>query len=337
MRKEQNPLRGWRIERAAIGTIGTDLERPECVIATRDGGLWVSDARGGVMRIGAGGGQRLIRAADRSTDRGVPGGRLPNGLSLGANGDVLVCDFAAGVLECLSADGRCHTVLDNIDGQPLGRLNFVLRDALDRLWLTVSTRGDPLAALHPGVADGYIAVLDGHGARIVADGLGFANEVRLDAAGEWLYVVESTRKRISRLRVGVEGTLSARETYGPSSLGAGFPDGIAFDAFGNLWCAMIMADRVIALTPEGDLLELLDDGPPAAVSALEREFRGGNLNLEVMLAARGTLAPWTSSLAFGGSDLQTVYLGSVAGTHIPWFRAPVPGLPLPHWLEPQRQ
>jgi hypothetical protein len=39
----------------------------------------------------------------------------------------------------------------------------------------------------------------------------------------------------------------------------------------------------------------------------------------------------TASVTFGGSDLQTVYLGSLMGTTIPSFRSPVPGLPLPHW------
>jgi len=52
---------------------------------------------------------------------------------------------------------------------------------------------------------------------------------------------------------------------------------------------------------------------------------------EVMAATKGTIAPWMASLTFGGPDLRTVYLGSLMGTSIPYFRAPVAGLPMAHW------
>ena len=45
-----------------------------------------------------------------------------------------------------------------------------------------------------------------------------------------------------------------------------------------------------------------------------------------MLFATGRgLAPWMASVTFGGPDLQTVYIGSLKGSRIPYFRAPVPG------------
>ena len=40
-----------------------------------------------------------------------------------------------------------------------------------------------------------------------------------------------------------------------------------------------------------------------------------------------------SSLAFGGADLKTVYLGSVRMTRLARFTAPVAGEPLAHWHE----
>jgi hypothetical protein len=40
-----------------------------------------------------------------------------------------------------------------------------------------------------------------------------------------------------------------------------------------------------------------------------------------------------ASVTFGGSDLRTVYLGSLMGTTIPYFRSPVAGLPMVHWNE----
>jgi sugar lactone lactonase YvrE len=38
-----------------------------------------------------------------------------------------------------------------------------------------------------------------------------------------------------------------------------------------------------------------------------------------------------SSVAFGGDDLRTVYVGSLTSTRLAHFRSPVPGLPMRHW------
>jgi hypothetical protein len=38
-----------------------------------------------------------------------------------------------------------------------------------------------------------------------------------------------------------------------------------------------------------------------------------------------------SSLAFGGADRRTAYLGCLLGDRLACFRAPVAGHPPPHW------
>lgn len=38
-----------------------------------------------------------------------------------------------------------------------------------------------------------------------------------------------------------------------------------------------------------------------------------------------------ASVTFGGPDLCTVYIGSLMGTTIAYFTAPVAGLPMVHW------
>src|SRR3546814_3940679 len=111
-------------------------------------------------------------------------------------------------------------------------------------------------AVRPGYEDGCIGVAEGGGLLIVVDGFHFTNEIRFDAREEMLYVVETTAQRISRLRISDDGAVLGREIFGPSNLGPGFPDGIAFDVAGNLWCAVAMADRIIALTPQGDVLQI---------------------------------------------------------------------------------
>jgi len=328
-------LRDWRVDRADIAHIGVDLQRPECILAEADGTLWTADARGGVMRIDPDGRQQLIAhtLADTSAraEDLILGRNLPNGIAFDHKGDILIANFGTDAIELMTRDGHLRTLYDAIDGKPLGKTNFILTDSIGRIWFSVTTRRKPWTlSINEKTADGYIGLIDGNGIRIVADGFVGTNEIRMDANEQWLYVVESNARRISRLRVGKNGDLSQREIFGPSDLG-GTPDGFAFDAFGNLWITLIIAERLIALTPEGDLLTLLDDGKPDVVSRYDRHFFAGTVTPELMDEAAGTIAPLMASVSFGGPDLRTVYLGSLKGHTLPSFRSPVPGLALPHW------
>ena len=334
--KSPNPLKGWQVDPESIRSVGRDLSRPECILAERDGSLWAADARGGVMHIRPDGTQRLMTPAADPKSGAAPNlfeGTLPNGLAFARNGDLLIANFGTDALELMTRDGRARTLLDNIDGKPLGKVNFVLRDSKDRLWITISTKVNPWPdAIRKDLADGYIVLLDKRGARIVADGFRFTNEIRFDANEEWLYIAETCARRVTRLRVSADGSLRDREVYGPPSLGSGLIDGIAFDAYGNLWATMIFADRLVAITPDGELLALFEDGDRDAAAKLDREFDSGRVvSGETMSATGGKVAPWLTSLTFGGADLRTVYLGSLKATTLPCFKSPVAGLPMVHW------
>ncbi|MEZ0538101.1 SMP-30/gluconolactonase/LRE family protein [Fibrella arboris] len=346
MRSEHqiNPLKGWQVDRETIQFLGHDLQRPECILAERDGTIWTADARGGVMRLRPDGSQQLITPFTELSGEAGRGngtsfenryvqaqGSLPNGLCFSTNGDFLMANWGTDAIEQMTRDGHLTTLCTEIDGRPLGKANFPLRDSKGRTWFSVTTRTQPWTRqLTTRATDGYVAVMDEKGVRIAADGFCGTNEIRFDPAEEWLYVVESTGHKISRLRLQPDGSLTDRETYGPESLG-GFPDGFAFDAFGNLWITLIFTDELIALTPDGELLTLLDDSQPDTKKRLLSQFEAGTLTPEILSATHGTLAPWMASLTFGGPDLQTVYLGSLRGTSIPYFRSPVPGQPMMHW------
>lgn len=337
----QNPLCGFQVEPGRVRRIGRGLQRPECILAERDGTLWAADARGGVMKIRADESQQLIvQAVDAHFDLSGKGaaeslltGTLPNGLAFAANGDILISNFGTDRLERMTRSGETHVLLDSLDGKPLGKVNFVLRDSKDRIWVTISTLVNPWSdAINASLADGYILLIDEKGPRIVADSFHFTNEIRLDASEEWLYVAETTGKRVSRLRVQPDGSLTAREVYGPSNLGDGVVDGITFDAYGNLWATMIFADRLVAITPDGDLLELMNDGDQAATARFEAAFALGKpVPFDITMACGGPTCNWLASVTFGGPDLTTVYLGGLRSTSIPFFQSPVAGLPMVHW------
>src|SRR5207237_8438073 len=108
----------------------------------------------------------------------------------------------------------------------------------------------------------------------------------------------------------------------------------AFDSFGNLWGTLVYSDKLFVLTPQGEQRVLLDEGDPEKVNALEQAFFHGRVNQDVLFATGRGVAPWMASVTFGGPDLRTAYIGSLRGSRIPYFRAPVPGLPLVHWTQP---
>jgi len=337
MSRSSNPLVGWTVDRSTIKTVGQGLQRPECILAERDGTLWSADARGGVMCIRADGTQRLVAQtghngidANDPTSLILAGTTLPNGIAMNRGGDFLIANFGTDAIELMHRDGNSRTLYTHVDGQPLGKTNFVLCDSRDRIWFTVTTRLVPWTrSINEKTADGYIGLIDERGIRIVAEGFVGTNEIRFDAEEQWLYVVESNARRISRLRAHADGTLSGREIFGPSDL-RGTPDGFAFDAYGNLWITIVQTDRLIALTPEGRMLTLLDDCDPVQANVYDGHFYAGTMTPEVMAATKGSIAPWMASVTFGGPGLRTVYLGSLMGTAIPYFPAPVACLPMAH-------
>jgi gluconolactonase len=339
MSRHDNPLNGWTVDRGHIKTIGQNLQRPECILAERDGTLWSADARGGVMQIRPDGSQTLLtqKLHPGVVDTGNPvsfilgTSTLPNGLAINRDGDFLIANFGTDAIELMRRDGSSATLYTAIDGQPLGKTNFVLCDSEDRIWFTVTTRTVPWTdSINARAADGYVGLIDGRGIHIVADGFQGTNEIRFDAAEEWLYVVESTGRCISRLRISTDGTVSDREIFGPRDL-RGTPDGFAFDTYGNLWITIVQTDRLVALTPEGELLTLLDDCDAQQRAIYDQHFYDRTMTPDVMAATRGTVAPWMASVTFGGPELRTVYLGSLLGSTIPYFQSPVPGLPMAHW------
>ena len=335
-----NPILDFGIDPVALRYIGDGLQRPECILAEQNGTLWAADSRGGVVRLRHDGTQEIVTQkisgsfenANSEATRYLTG-TLPNGLAFARNGDILISNFGTDRLEVMTRSGESKVLADTIDGEAIGKVNFVLRDSKDRIWITISTKiKNWMHALKPYLPDGYIArYIDGK-FRIVASGFHFTNEIRMDANEEYLYVAETTGGCISRMRVHDDGSLGEREIFGPSSLGKGaWPDGIAFDSLGNLWGTCVYSDKLWAITPKGELRTFLDEGDAVKVDALEKQFFAGAVTENVLFATGRGVAPWMASVTFGGADLQTLYIGSLKGTRIPYFRAPAPGLPMVHW------
>lgn len=318
-----NAVKSFTLDIDELGWTGQDLQRPESVVAEPDGTLWASDARGGVSRIDPDG---------RQTFLGGWGGE-PNGLAIDPDGNVVTANIASGLVQRMTRDGRVSTVLEEVDGQRMTSANFVFYDRRGRLWVTCLTREEHwwLAVANPR-PDGFIVLVDERGARIVADGIYATNEARLDPDERYLYVAETMKARILRFPVRPDGGLGEREVFGPDGLGpGGFVDGFTFDAEGNLWVTTVVRNGFGVLTRDGDWHVVVEDPREDVLASFAGKLESGTAEPQDMLAAAGPRLQFPTSVCFGGEDLRTVYVGSLAMPRLPTFRAPAPGLPMSHW------
>lgn len=308
--------------------MGKGLNRPECTLSTAHGDLYAADWRGGVAHILPNGEQRLYRGL-------APDGRelRPNGISLQADGSFLIADLGeeqGGVFR-LKRDGEVSVFLDHVDGVDLPPCNFVFTDHAGRTWITVSTRKIPRAdAYRQNVSDGFIVMVDEKGARIVADNLTYTNEAAIDPSGCWLYANETFGRCLSRFLLKGNGDLGQREVVTEFGVGT-FPDGLAFDVGGGAWVTSIISNRVIRVLPDGRQQLFLEDSDSDHLAWVERAFQDNDLGRSHLDAVKSRCLKNISSLAFGGPDLHTAYLGCLLGESIGCLRLPFAGHPLPHW------
>lgn len=274
------------------------LRRPECVLADSDGTIFISDLPGGIMQISPDG--------SRTRLGNIAG--VPNGIAMDADRNLIVTDIENGRLWKIARDRTQELILASVDGSPLGALNFVMVDSTNAIWASVSTRTSPRSlALADPRPDGYIIRLQDGVARVVADGIFFTNEIRLDPPGKFLYAAETCRGRILRFAVTDDGLLAPGETFGPAPLFDGARvDGIAFDASGNLWITEIGRNGIHVVSPEGEAHCVFED-------------------------ADGVALQNPTSIAFSPLDPHMAYVGSLTMDRLMTFRSPVEGLRLSHW------
>lgn len=313
-----------------VSLLGVGLVRPECVLATKAGDLYTADWRGGVAHLKPDGTQALYAGATAD----LPEGLRPNGIALERDGSFLIANLGseAGGVWRLTRDGQVSPVLLEIEGQPVPPSNYVVRDHDGRLWLTVSTRVKPRSLdYRRDSASGFVAVLDERGARVVADGLGFTNECQISPDGRWLYVNETYGRRLSRYPMAGDGSLGAKQVVHEFGEGQ-FPDGLAFDAEGHVWIAGVISNQLLRVDPEnGSARIMLSETDAGHVAWVEQAYAANVLGRPHMDSNPATKLRNLSSIAFGGPDLRTGYLGCLLGDHIARVSLLVSGAAPVHW------
>lgn len=317
------------ISLSKIDFIGHGLNRPECVLTHKSGLLFAADwtENGGVSIIAPDDSVQHILSRDTTFEV------RPNGIAIEEEGTFLLAHLGqeTGGVFRLHPDGGLEDVLIELDGAPLPPSNYIHIDAQGRKWITVSTRHVPRAAAYRGdVADGFVVLMDNNGARIVADNLGYTNECLVHPDGNRLFVNETFARKLTSFDIDAHGNLSNRKTiceFGPGT----FPDGMTFDTEGGIWITSIVSNRVIRVTEGGAQEILIEDVDPDHLEDVEEAFGQATMGRPHLDQAHSQKLKNISSLAFGGADLKTAYLGCLLGDRVGRFQSPFSGVKPNHW------
>jgi gluconolactonase len=305
-----------RIPLSACRKLGVGVRRPEDVVVGRDGRVWASDQESACAQLLPDGSLRRVGKA----------GGAPNGINIDGDGRIVIANFELGPVQRLDVQtGAVEVICAAVAGRELTTSNYPILDRNGDIWCANSTFAQPWQQALDGRADGMLFRVRPDGrAELMADGIQFANGLALDADESHVYVCQTTGCNVIRYRIRADGTVGPAEPYGPV-LGEAFPrdvnpdhlpsperlaqvgltDGCGFDVEGNLWVTLVAANRIVAITPAGEVVPVIDD-------------------------PEGQLMRQPTNVTWGGHDLRDLYIGSITNDYVVATRSPVAGLPLFH-------
>jgi len=301
-----------RIATEAFEKIAVGIDRPEDVVVGKDGRIFASDHQCAVAEI----------HPDGTFTRLGPKGGAPNGINMDARGRVLIANFGIydkedGPLQRFDpATGTHETLLAEVGGKRLTSANYPVVDGAGTIWCANSTHAETWPQALDGRTDGFLFVLRPDGSSdIVAEGLKFPNGLALSADERFLYCAQTSGCDVLRFEVLPGGKLGPGERYGPvlgklagpgvAESDYGYTDGVGFDAEGNLCVCLPAANKVVAITPSGDVETVIHDPTGAVVNH-------------------------PTNVTWGGQDLRDLYIGSIRTDYVLKARSPVAGQPQIH-------
>ena len=309
-----------------IKFVGKDLNRPECVLVDPENTLHVSDFQGGVKRILNSGEIKFTKPKNGFNIK-------PNGITIFNKSSWLVThlDETKGGVYKLSFDGDIEPYLLKIEDIPIPPTNYVHFDYEGRIWITVSTRKIPRILAHNlECDDGFIILIDQGKAKIVADGLGFANECFYNPFDKRLYVNETFGRKVSYFEISKNGLLVNKKILTTFKFGE-FPDGLTLDSEGCFWITSIFSNKLIRVFPNGEKQIILEDSDLEYLKVIEEAYKKGTLTRSLMNKINSKKLKNISSIAFGGKDLKDIYMGCLLGEEIAFFTNNIAGLKPAFW------
>lgn len=204
-----------------------------------NGTLWVVDLLSGNVLSIDGQGRCTVEANT---------GGAPNGAKFHRDGRLFVADKNLGVVAYDPAADEVTVVMDTYRAERLRGTNDLVFDADGGMYFTEpygSSAIDPTGRLF------YVPPGEGAAPVVVADTLAFPNGVALSPDGANVYVGEYAKRRVLSLpAVGSPNVFDIAYVVANVVGGVG-PDGMAFDADGNLYAAVFQGGGIDVIDADG--------------------------------------------------------------------------------------
>lgn len=296
--------------------LASDLAFPEGPVVMLDGDIILCEiARGCLTRIAADGRKSVVAQT----------GGGPNGLALGQDGGLYVCnnggfswgrndaglrpiskaaDYKTGSIQRVDAQtGKVDVLYERCGDVGLSAPNDIVFDNFGGFYFTDHGHRDGRKLDFGAV---YYAKADGSFIREVAFPLLGPNGIGLSPDGSTLYVAETSSGRLWSWGVDAPGQLRKASWPSPTTgdLVAGLPgfqryDSLAVEASGNICIATLRFGGVVVIAPSGAQVERID-----------------------------LPDPYTTNICFGGADMRTAFVTLSASGRLVAMAWARPGLKL---------
>ncbi|MBV1917322.1 MAG: SMP-30/gluconolactonase/LRE family protein [Sphingomonadaceae bacterium] len=268
--------------------IAEGLAFPEGPVVMADGSVIVVETAGG----------RVTRCWDGKTEVICETGGGPNGLAIGPDGALWLCNNGGwdgiGRIERIDiSTGKFERVYDSVDGLPLQGPNDLVFDSSGRMWFTDMGKIGPT---HRTTGGAFTCLPDGSSITTLYRQSISYNGIGLSPDEKSVYVADTFQARLYRYdaRAEAQDPQYIATAPGPISF-----DSLAVTASGNICVATLMESGVTTFTPGGE----------AKFTPVEGDR-------------------YLTNIAFGGDDMRDAYITLSDTGRLAQLRWDEPGLKL---------
>ncbi|MCW2540366.1 MAG: gluconolactonase precursor [Frankiales bacterium] len=287
---------------AELELVAEGLAFPEGPIALADGSVLVVEIQA----------QTISRVyPNGKIDKLIQTGGGPNGIAVGPDGRIYVCnnggfkwvelpelliphgrseDYVGGHIQAVDlATGEIEVLYTECNGNALKAPNDLVFDSAGGFYFTDHASSFERYREHGGL---YYAKIDGSHIAEIAYPLGHPNGVGLSPGGGRVYIGETLTGIVWGWDIESPGVLAPPKQQGPLSSAAqmivGLPghqlfDSLAVDSEGNICAATLITGAITVISPSGEILDVIKMPDPD---------------------------PLVTNICFGGDDLRTAYITS---------------------------
>lgn len=253
------------IELSAFTVFAEGLDHAEGIAFDADGNLWAGGELGQLYRVDRSG---RVEEVTRL-------GGFCLGITVSHSQELWVCNSGLSSLQRVDRMGRLLSTWNQADGRKLETPNFSVFDKEGNLYFSDSgSWGKENGCIFRLRASGVLEYFSGPYA--------FPNGLALSADGRFLYIAQSLKDNVLALEILPNGSAGDARIYAEGLNKV--PDGMAFDAEGNLYVTCYATHNLYRVSPSGTV-DLLAVDP------------------------QGTMLAAPTNLAFDGFDLYVANLG----------------------------